>query len=41
MSNLDYEWLLLIAQAKHLGITIEEIKAFIQSNKEGKESNAK
>lgn len=39
MRNLDHEWLLLIKEAKHLGLTIEDIKAFIQSNQKENEKN--
>ncbi|PLR69099.1 anti-repressor SinI family protein [Bacillus sp. UMB0893] len=32
MKKLDYEWLQLITQAKELGITIEEVKEFLNNH---------
>ncbi|MBB2483386.1 DNA-binding anti-repressor SinI [Bacillus sp. APMAM] len=32
MNQLDQEWLLLIAEAKHLGLTVEEIREYLQVN---------
>ncbi|GIN58478.1 hypothetical protein J8TS2_27970 [Lederbergia ruris] len=34
MKNLDQEWLSLIEESKKLGITIEEIRAFLNIEKE-------
>ncbi|MGG4507853.1 anti-repressor SinI family protein [Heyndrickxia sporothermodurans] len=31
-NQLDREWLQLIQQAKHLGLTLQEIREFLQLN---------
>ncbi|WP_010098555.1 anti-repressor SinI family protein [Ornithinibacillus scapharcae] len=31
--DLDYEWILLIREAKELGMTIEEIRLFLKEAK--------
>ncbi|MCM3740242.1 anti-repressor SinI family protein [Oceanobacillus luteolus] len=33
--KLDYDWVVLIKEAKKIGMTVEEIRLFLQSSKEG------
>ncbi|NEY99385.1 anti-repressor SinI family protein [Heyndrickxia shackletonii] len=32
MNQLDQEWLLLILEAKQLGLTVEDIREYLQEN---------
>lgn len=33
IQNVDKDWLLLITQAKEIGLSIEEIKSFLNNHK--------
>ncbi|MBS4210465.1 anti-repressor SinI family protein [Bacillus sp. FJAT-50079] len=35
VKNVDREWMLLILEAKQIGLTIEEIRAFLNQEKSG------